>query len=42
MGQGLFNLLTEASTKTGIFKLRFVRYVIQLFSYTKFTPGTID
>ena len=34
MDQELFNLLAEASTKTGIPKSRFVRYAIQPFSYT--------
>ena len=38
----LFNLLAEASTKTGIPKSRFVRYAIQPFSYTELAPGTTD
>lgn len=42
MDQELFNLLAEASTKTGIPKSRFVRYAIQPFSYTELAPGTTD
>ena len=42
MDQELFNLLAEASAKTGIPKSRFVRYAIQPFSYTELAPGTTD
>ena len=40
--QELFNLLAEASAKTGIPKSRFVRYAIQPFSYTELAPGATD
>lgn len=39
MDRELFNLLAEASTKTGIPKSRFVRYAIQPFSYTELAPA---
>ena len=42
MDRELFNLLAEASAKTGIPKSRFVRYAIQPFSYTELAPGTTD